>query len=298
MLPNDVLVHVCGYLDTPDIARLGAVTRLPDQAWTASVRRRCGKTWRCGRAGVLQLYHAVHGFPNCENTGAMQLSRGAHSVCAVTSTAIEVWGKQGHRRLARDCGVVYCMTLVNHETIAIGNCNGLVIHRISGPCTQAWYAPYEAVVSVSTLEGGDKIVYSTAQNCAYVYTIQSGTVSPLYQGMPVFCVSGPILMVGTTFGTYPATSIIVPCTLIRQSGTLVCAWHTNGRIVTFDNPSLQKLYMFDTGPGIPMPWEFSVIGDLICMRHTVWRNGQRYATYPCFPRVTSEDGEHSVTGFM
>ncbi len=295
MLPCDVLVYLCGYLDTPDIARLGAVIRLPDESWTASVRRRCGAAWPCGRAGIMQLHRAVHGFPNCVNTGAMMLSHCADAVCAVTSTAIEVWGSSGHRRLGRDCGIVYCLALVNESMVAIGSGTGLMLHRIDGPCTQAWFTPYEAVVSVGAMACGNQIVFSTAQNRAYTYTLSTGSVAPLYPGLTVFCVSAPPLLVGTAFGTYPVTSIFVPCTLIRHSRVLACAWHTDGHIVTFDCRTLAKRHMFDTGPGVSCV--FSVIGDLVCMRHTVWRNGQRYCTYPCFPRAASDNGQHIVTGF-
>ena len=295
MLPGDVLVYMCSYLDTPAIARLGTVIRLPDESWTASVRRRCGEAWCGGRAGVMQLYRAVHGFPNCVNTGGMQLSHCADAVCAVTSTAIEVWGSSGHRRLGRDCGVVYCLALVNENIVAIGSGTGLMLHRIDGPCTQAWFTPYEAVVSVGAMVCGNQIVFSTAQNRAYTYTLSTGSVTPLYPGLTVFCVSAPPLLVGTAFGTYPVTSIFVPCTLIRHSRVLVCAWHTDGHIVTFDSRTLRKRHMFDTGPGVPCV--FSVICDLVCMRHTVWRTGQRYREYPCFPRAASDNGIHMVTGF-
>ena len=295
MLPSDVLVHVCGYLDTTDIARLSVAVHLPDEAWTASLRRRCGTGWHGGRTGVVNMYQAVHGFRNCVNTGGMQLSHCADAVCAVTTTAIEVWGGSGHRRRVRDCGVVYCLVLLHEDAVAIGSGNGLVIHMIDGPCTYAWHAPGEPVVSIAAMECGDEIVFSTVRNRAYTYTLSTGSVAPLYPCLVVFCVSAPTLLVGTAFGTYPVTSIRVPCTLIRHSRVLVCAWHTNGHIVTFTNATLQKLHIFDTGPAISR--FFSVIGDLVCMRHTVWRNGQRYSEYPCFPRAVSDNGEHMVTGF-
>jgi len=299
MLPNDVLVYMCSFLDTTDIARLGITVYLPDESWTASIRRRCGIGWPGGRAGVAKMYEAVHGFPNCINTGGMQISHCADAVCAVTSTAIEVWGSSGYRRCARDCGVVHCMALLQEGVVAIGGGNGLVIYTIDGPCTHAWYAPADTVISIAAIAGGDEIVFSTVQGRAYAYTRSNNSVRPLYPKMAILCVSAVggryPLLVGTTSGTYPARSIPVPCTLIRYSGVIVCAWHTNGHIVTFDKCTLRKLHMFDTGPSVPCV--MSVIGDLVCIRHTVWRNGQKYSQYPSFPRVASDNGQHAVTGF-
>jgi len=186
--------------------------------------------------------------------------------------------------------------MVSEDCVAVGNTYGLVLHMRDGSYKQAWYGEFDAVVSVCRFVGGDRVDFCTANQYAYTYCISTDSITRLHPRLQVFCVSGPIQVVGTPFGTYPDTSICVPCTQIVQSATLVCAWHTTGHVVTFSPRTMQRQHLFDTGV-MTVTKPLSLIADMVCIGSMVWRNGTRYSTCPCFPRACSADGLQILIGF-
>lgn len=278
---------VCSFLDTPDIARIP--WPLPDDVWTEPVQRRCGNRWCSGRAGLLQLHAAVNAR---EMPSYGVIAAGDATVCRVGLYEIRVWGPYDIRSLSYHSGEVFSVAVIDETTVAVGGRFGLVVHNIaSREIQQCFYALTDSVVSVAVLDV-TRLVFCTSAKRAYTFDLPTHKLSRLYPHVWVSCVSGPRLLVGTLFGTFPRTSIFVPCTAIRQTATIVAAMHADGHVVSFCAKTLRKLHVFDTGVAVGV---FSAIGDVVCVHRTAWRNGVRYGHCPAFTRCASADGRHYVS---
>lgn len=261
-LPTDVFEQVCVMLDTSDLARLDVVVRVPERAWTYVLRRRCGNAWCGGRAGVVRLYVAVHAIPeqfDCTST----------HICAGVQ---HVWAGRT------------CACLVDDHHIATGNEYGLALGRPGGPESQVWFG--QPVISVARLHDG-RIWFCTSFQRGYAY--HDGRVEPLYAHEQVLTVSGPVGVVGTIRGTLPTPTVPMACTRIAQSAVLIATWHTNGYICTLDAATRIPLHTFDTGSRMGVG-TLSVIGDVVCVAGTSWRNGCCYGTCPRDTRESTPDG--------
>jgi len=279
IVPQDVLDHAWSYLDTADLARLDIVSRVSESVWTVAVRRRCGPLWPAGRAGVLRLYTAVHSMPARTGHFASHICAGTHVACAVGMSGIRMWGTRGTTcDWGRWC---YCACTVGNTEVAVAGEYGLFLVAQG---VQVWPG---AVLSVACLHDGS-IWFCTPDQRAYCY--RDGRVTDI-ECPNVLCVSGPWGLAGTTSGTYPVQSWPMPCCGIVQSATLACAWFMDGRMCTFKNGHV--LHIFDTGVRtIVSP--FSMIGDVVCIDGTAWRDGQRYRQCPRAERVCTADGQITV----
>jgi hypothetical protein len=286
-LPPDVMCMVCSFLDTSDIARIP--WPLPDASWTEPLQHRCGNRWCAGREGLAQLHNAVR-LGTLPPYGA--IAAGDAAVCRVDLHELRVWGSNGIRSLQCHSGQVFSVALIGDTLVAVGGTFGLVVHNLAtGERHQCFYGLMDPVVSVAVLDAA-RLVFCTSCQLAYTYHLPTRTLARLYDHVRVSCVSGPRLFVGTVFGTYPRTSIFVPCTAIHQTATVVAARHADGHIVTFCARTLRKLHMFDAGIAVGA---FSVIGDVVCVHRTTWRNGTRYGHCPAYTRCASADGRHYIS---
>lgn len=255
-LPADIFEQVCGMLDTRDLARLDTVVRVTERAWTHAIHRRCGDKWCSGKAGAMRLYVAVR-------------AQGTRILAGLPP----LWAEQT------------CVCIGGDGYLATGNEYGLALGRLGGQPSQVWFGGH--VVSVACLHDGT-VWFCTSLQRGYTYC--DGMIKPLYAHEQVLSVSGPVGMVGTLRGTLPVVTIPMPCKRIAQSAVLIATWHTNGHVCTLDASTLQPLYMFDTGAKIGQFSAFSVIGDIVCVSGTSWRNGKCDGTCPCDTRTCTADG--------
>lgn len=280
IVTQDVLDVAWSYLDTSDLARLDVVSRVSERTWTAAVRRRCGPLWPAGRAGVLRLYTAVHSMPVRPEHFASHICADAHVACAVGMSGVCLYRSPAAMVTSNWGRLCYCACTVGND-VAVAGEHGL---HLVAQGVQVWPGK---VVSVAYLHDGSLWFCTPAQR-AYAY--RGGLLSDL-QCYNALCVSGPWGLIGTTRGTYPVQSWPMPCCGIVQSATLTCAWFTDGMVCTFQGGHV--LHTFDTCVRtIVSP--FSVIGDVVCIDGTAWRDGRPYRQCPRAERACTADGRLTV----
>ena len=280
-LPNDVVYIICTLVDTRTLLHLSQVISIEDRAWTHHVRRRCGRHWLAGKRGVLRFLEAAY--------APLLKPMPDHRGVAASSYASYMAGPGN--LLGNMHGMcVTCLEVVSDDTIAVGHDYGVYLYG-PGLMTPIWLG-----VRVNSVAYVDErsLWISTCQRNAFAFDIAADDLRPLLSKGHVFCVSGPIGIMGTSCGLWPYSSTrTVPCTHIVQSQVIIAGWHISGDVSVLSAHTKELLYMIDTGKrNFQGCRALSVIGDVVRVAGTAWSGGECSGRCPDDSRHASSDGLH------
>lgn len=279
LLPEDIVAILCSMLRTRELVNLSYVVSIPECAWTTHVRRRCGPRWVPGIEGLQLLMRAAYGPV-------------ALAVPDTRSVAVSCFGSY----MALPGGLpgnmhgmcVTCLAVVNENTIAAGHDYGFYIY---GPVDMksVWL---EARANSIACVGLGCIWVSTNQHVAFEYDLRSETLVRIAAGRHVYCVSGPVGVLGTGTGTWPLVSPrTIACTHIVQSDVQIAAWHVSGDISVLCACTGLPLHMIATGGTQYLGASvLSIIGDIIRVAGRTWSGGRCTGSCPRDCRHVSPDG--------
>lgn len=281
-LCSDIVQTISTYLTSSELVSLSSLMRIPDSAYTAHSRRRCGDAWDPGKRGFVNFMQCIYA-----EMPSVLLNR----TILRGGDARETYVANKLHALVKNAR---CLCIVDEVSscIAVGHDYGVSVYtdsKLTASCSGMCIACLAYV-------GGATLWFASVHRQLFEFNIKTQQTSMPNQALYAYDVSGPVRVAGTATGVWPLQCTrSVPCTKVIQSVTRIACWHVSGEISVYDASTKLNLYLVDTGEKAFAPHSFSIIGDTVRVSGKTWCDGRCTGRCTHDVRRASEDGRWLYT---